>query len=85
MCVQVAVRKEARELEAETFALKDAMWAEFDPAFFHMSVQVRTTDEQHHLPASQPAPLHVRRLATCVMPDPLARVLPSCFCHSPRG
>lgn len=37
----MAVRKEARELEAETFALKDPVWAEYDPAFFHMTVQVR--------------------------------------------
>lgn len=38
---QVAVRKEGKEMEAEKFELKPESWTEYDPAFYHISVQVR--------------------------------------------
>ena len=35
----VATRREAKELEPEKFVLKDSAWVDYDPAFFHVTVQ----------------------------------------------
>lgn len=38
--LKVAIRKEGTYMEPEKFVIQTSAWDEYDPAFFHMTVQV---------------------------------------------
>lgn len=65
----VAVRREARDLEAERFVLSENAWEEYDPAFFHMTNQAHQQAlEMRPSPKKESGPSP----KACVRPPPPA-------------